>query len=151
MRKPALDLAPSDALQAFVKEREGCVLRAYRDQGGTWTIGYGHATHVMPNDTITQAMADRLFAGDINSAALAVQQLVTVPITQGQFDCLTDFTYEMGRERFARSDVLTLVNKADFANVPGALRNWCHVAGKFDDGVYKRRQLEIRNFWDQAD
>ena len=31
-----------DAGLALTKNFEGCVLTAYADQGGVWTIGYGH-------------------------------------------------------------------------------------------------------------
>ena len=29
---------------AFIRDHEGCVLTAYQDGGGVWTIGVGHPT-----------------------------------------------------------------------------------------------------------
>jgi lysozyme len=36
------NFAYGDAGLALTKNFEGCVLTAYADQGGVWTIGYGH-------------------------------------------------------------------------------------------------------------
>lgn len=51
---------------------EGCILHAYQDSLGFWTIGYGHLLHPQSKDwtnyTITQAQADDLLSKDIDIA-----------------------------------------------------------------------------------
>ena len=55
-----------DAGLALTKNFEGCVLTAYADQGGVWTIGYGHTgPGVHAGLTVTQDQADALLESDI--------------------------------------------------------------------------------------
>lgn len=61
---------------ADVKRDEGCSLTAYQDQGGVWTIGYGHTAGVKEGDIITQATADFWLARDIDAAEQELLKLV---------------------------------------------------------------------------
>ena len=67
-----------DAGLALTKNFEGCVLTAYADQGGVWTIGYGHTgPGVHAGLTITQDQADALLGqaaqdGDLRAKHVAL-------------------------------------------------------------------------------
>lgn len=147
MRKSPLDLVSSPALHAFTKAQEGLRLHAYNDGFGTWTIGWGHTVHVQPNDEITEASAERYFASDISLAASGVKFTIKADLSQGEFDTLTDFAYNVGNEALERSDVARLVNASNYAQVPAALYGWSRAGGKFNDDLYKRRKLVVRQFW----
>ncbi len=55
---------------------EGCRLRAYRDTGGIWTIGFGHTgPDVISGMEITQAQADALFQSDLQPLLRMVDTL----------------------------------------------------------------------------
>lgn len=55
--------AYSDAGLKLTKNFEGCRLSAYADQGGVWTVGYGHTgPGVHAGLTITQDQANIFFA-----------------------------------------------------------------------------------------
>lgn len=56
-----------------LKRDEGCVLRAYRDTVGVWTIGYGHA-YVQPGTIWTQAQADDVLRQDVQRTIQALDR-----------------------------------------------------------------------------
>jgi lysozyme len=73
----------------LTEQFEGLRLTAYQDQVGVWTIGYGHTgPDVHAGLTITQQQANNLLMQDTQSAAAAVNRLVTVAINQDEFDAL---------------------------------------------------------------
>ena len=95
---------------ALTERAEGCQLVAYRDSGGVWTIGYGHTTGVYEGMTCTMAEAAQWLFADMQTAVDAVNRLVTVQLTQGEFDALVDFAYNEGQGRLAGSTMLKLLN-----------------------------------------
>lgn len=64
--------------------------------------------------TITELEGDALLCGDMRIAAYVVNALVIVPLTQGQFDALVDFTYNAGQGSFRNSSLLRFVNAKEF-------------------------------------
>ena len=80
----------------FIEGKESCELKAYQDQGGVWTIGYGSTHGVYAGLTITQQQADHLFQVDIEARVKLVNEYVKAPCNQNQFDCLCSFTYNAG-------------------------------------------------------
>jgi lysozyme len=132
----------SEAGLALTKSFEGCVLDAYQDQGGVWTIGYGHTNGVHAGMTITQAQADEWLAEDLAWTVAAVNRLVTVPLTQGQFDALVDFAYNVGTGAFAGSTLLRAVNKGNLELAAQQFTLWDHVNGVENAGLLRRREAE---------
>ena len=49
----------SQKLIDAIKKFESCVLSAYQDSVGVWTIGYGHTAGVKKGDKITQYQAEQ--------------------------------------------------------------------------------------------
>jgi lysozyme len=73
---------------------EGCRLTAYRDAATPpiATIGYGHTgAGVCMGQTITRLRAEQLLAADLLTFEIIVDNAVTVPLTQGQFDACVSF------------------------------------------------------------
>ncbi|EDS6473764.1 lysozyme, partial [Salmonella enterica subsp. enterica] len=93
----------SDRGVALIKTFEGCRLKAYPDPktgGAPWTIGYGwtgkvDGKPVTPDTVIAQETADRLLKTGLVSYERDVSRLVKVKLTQGQFDALVSFVYNL--------------------------------------------------------
>ena len=127
---------------AFIREWEGCRLKAYKDGGGVWTIGVGHTgPDVKPGMTITQFEADELLRLDIEDHDIS-RLLGNAPTTQNQFDAMSSLAFNIGLTRFAGSTVLKrhkLGNKTGAAN---AFLLWHYDNGKPVRGLMRRREAE---------
>lgn len=134
----------------LTEEFEGLRLTAYPDPatgGDPWTIGYGHTgADVYPGLTITQEEAEAFLRADIKDAEDAVKRLVRVPLSQGQFDALTDFVFNCGAGNLAKSTMLRLVNDGKFEMASGEFIRWNRGAGKVLSGLTKRRLAEAELF-----
>lgn len=100
---------------------DGLVYR-YKCPAGRWTIGYGHL--LAPDeglDGITKDQALELLRLDVRTAERHVQRLVTVPLTQDQFDAVVSLVFNIGGGRFARSRMLRRLNAGD---LEGAIAEW---------------------------
>jgi lysozyme len=127
----------------LTKKFEGCELTAYQDQVGVWTIGYGHTgSGVVSGLTVTQDQANALLVSDIAAAVSYVNQVVTVPLKQYQFDALVDFAFNLGRAALGSSTLLRLVNTGDFAGAAAQFPLWDHAGGQVVPGLLRRRQAE---------
>lgn len=129
-------------LEQLTKRFEGVRLVAYRDVKGVLTIGYGHTAHVYEGQTCTQEQADCWLLEDTQSAQAAVNRLVHIPITQGEFDALVDFTFNVGQGNFANSTLLELVNQGKFEAAANEFERWDYAGGKQVAGLLKRRVAE---------
>lgn len=125
---------------------ESCRLVAYQDSKGVWTIGWGHTRGVQEGDTCTQAQADAWLLEDAQEAVDAVNRLVTVPLTQAQFDALVDFTFNAGQGNFASSTMLRLLNAGDTAGAQAEFDRWDICGGAHLAGLERRRQAETAEF-----
>jgi lysozyme len=110
---------------AIANSAEGCVLRAYRDPTGVWTVGYGHTgPDVHAGMEITQAQADAWRAADMARAAAFVDAHVRVPLTDNQFSALAEFVFNAGVGNFLGSTLLRKLNAKNYDAVPGELMKW---------------------------
>lgn len=135
-------MQPSQDAIDLVKASEGMRLQAYQDTGSVWTIGYGHTRGVRPGQSITEAEADALLIDDLDDAADAVRASVTVPLTQGQFDALCDFVFNLGAGRLRDSTLLRLLNQRKYGEASAQFRFWVMAGGKPLPGLVKRRAAE---------
>src|SRR5574341_384163 len=111
---------------------EDCELEAYPDpgtKGPPWTIGWGHTgPDVVPGLAWTRERADEVLLDvDLPPREQAVEQMATVPMTQGQFDGLVDFAYNKG--------IGTLGAAQEFAK-------WDKAGGKSMHGLRRRAAAE---------
>ena len=96
--------------EAFTKGWEVLVLHAYLDEGGVWTIGYGHAGKDVYEGLIwTEDQAESAFVHDVAGPIALVNHEVPQPLTQGQFDALVDFVFNVGAGNFLQSTLLRLL------------------------------------------
>jgi lysozyme len=141
-----ITMTMSDAGLALTERNEGLRLETYLDVAGKPTIGYGHllkAGESFPNG-ITLAQASTMLRSDIADAEAAVNRLVTVTLTQNQFDALVDFTYNEGQGHLEASTLLVKLNAGSYDDVPGELRKWIYAGGRVQQGLVGRRADEIK-------
>lgn len=131
---------------ALTERFEGCKLAAYRDSVGRWTIGYGHTFCVLSTDTCTQEEAERWLISDTAWAEKCVIRQVTTELTQGEFDALVDFTFNLGAGSLEHSTLLRLVNTRQFEAAAKEFEKWDYAGGKHVAGLMRRRVAEQAEF-----
>ena len=136
----------SGAGLTLTEQSEGLRLTAYQDSGGICTCGYGHTKGVSPGTVCSPELAAEWLAADTQSAVNAVNQLVTVPLTQGEFDALVDFVFNLGATQFSKSTLLDVLNTGDYAAAALQFARWVSCDGKPLAGLLRRRQAETKEF-----
>lgn len=134
----------SAAGMELLKRSEGFRSRVYLDPAGYPTIGYGHRL-VHPESFVNgigELQAARLLAGDVVEAEQAVERLVKVPLTQGQFDALVDFCFNLGEGRLAGSSLLEDLNAGRYDEAREQLLRWDHAGGRECAALKARREAE---------
>lgn len=135
-------MMPSPACETLVRQSEGCVLHVYKDSGGVLTGGFGHTgPGLVFGEHITPDQAESWLREDLAKAAGAVTQLAG-KCTQGQFDALTDFVFNLGAQRLAGSTLLHKHKAGDFAGAAAEFGKWVHCNGIVLPGLVKRRAKE---------
>lgn len=132
--------------QALTEQFEGCELTAYQDSGGVWTLGYGHTAGVTEGMACTQAQAEAWLTQDIQWAVAVVNDLVTVQLTQGEFDALVDFVFNVGSGSFASSTMLRMLDAGNFAGAADQFARWDLAGGQVVAGLLRRRIAEEGEF-----
>lgn len=127
----------------------GPVLTAYADKlaSGKPTVGWGHTgPDVVVGATWTRDMCEHALADDINWAAHVVRNLVLVSLTQGEFDSICDFVYNVGAGNFASSTMLKCLNESNFMMAALEFEKWSHAHGVVVAGLLRRRYAEEEEF-----
>lgn len=136
----------SEILINKLKSFEHLELKSYLDDAGVWTIGYGHTRGVKKGQKITEAQAESLLRGDLLIAETYVNGL-KLNFTQGQFDALVDFVYNVGETKFASSTLLAKIRaKAPTKEIQNEFRRWVYAKGKKLGGLVKRREWEAQRW-----
>ena len=133
----------------LIKSHEGLRTTAYQDPVGVWTIGYGHTGTAKPGQKITEAQAEQLLRQDVGWAQDAVRKNVKVPLTQGQFDALVSFTFNLGAGALGRSTLLKKLNAGDYAGAQAEFGKFVHAGGRVLPGLVRRRNEEAQMFGNQ--
>ncbi len=116
----------------MLEQREGVRLRAYRDTRGIWTVGVGHSavagtgSSVHPGETITEAQALAILAGDIAPREAFMSHLLKRVPTQNQFDAMQSLMFNIGNGAFHHSRVLSLFNAGEFHAAADAFLDFEH-------------------------
>ena len=129
----------------LLKQSEGFRSHTYNDVNGFLTIGYGRRLldHESFPDSINEAQAAGMLATDVHCAEQAVARLVKVPLTQGQFDALVDFCFNLGTGRLASSTLLKALNAGRYADAAEQLLRWDIACGEENAGLKARREAEF--------
>ena len=137
----------SELLLNKIIEFEGCKLTAYKCPAGVWTIGVGHTKGVKQGQTITKAQAISLLKGDLLPCENYVNNL-GVCKTQGQFDALVDFAFNLGTAALGRSTLLKYIRaKKPEQYIREEFAKWVNSRGMRLKGLVIRRQWEADRYY----
>lgn len=133
----------------LIKKYEGFKPYAYLCPANILTIGYGHTRGVRLGQTCTEAEAEQFLKEDLELAEAEVNKVVDkVDLTQGQYDSLVSFTFNLGAGNFKTSTLRKKVlnNPAD-PTIMGEFGKWVYVRGKVSLGLQKRRLEESKLYF----
>lgn len=125
---------------------EGLRLQAYQDVVGVWTIGYGATRGVKAGMAISKEQAERMLLNDVQRFEPEIQRLVTTPLSQGQWDALVSFTYNLGAANLESSTLRRLLNAGDYAGAAEQFPRWNKAGGRVLPGLVRRRAAERELF-----
>jgi len=133
----------------LIEKFEGFSDKPYLCPAGKWTIGFGSTfyedgTPVKQTDApITKERAkDIVFTVLYKSFEPFVNNMVTVPINQNQYDALVDFAYNCGVGNLKTSTLMRKLNAGDKAGAADEFLRWNKGGGKVLAGLTKRREAE---------
>ena len=133
--KPGLDL---------IKRFEGFSSRSYICPAGHPTIGYGHLVRADESfeEGVSKEEAEALLRRDTGNAERSVLRLINVSLTDGQFDALVSFTFNLGGGALQRSTLRRKINREEHGEVPVEFRRWVFAGGRRLKGLVRRRAAE---------
>jgi lysozyme len=141
---------------AMIKHHEGVRQKPYQCPARLWTVGVGHviwpeqgrlkledrnAFPVRQEDmrTYTMEEVDGLLRYDLNRFEQGVSKLITVPLSQGMFDGLCSFAFNVGLGTLQRSTLRAKLNRGDKEGAAEELLKYCMAGGKILKGLQNRR------------
>ena len=140
---------------SLIEDYEGLHTEKY-SSGGKWYIGYG--TQIREDDYpdgITQEEAEALLREKTAKFETALNEFFAkngITPTQGQFDALLSFTYNLGTSWMAgTSDLVQIVRgdvEATRLETAQAFGEWCHSGGKALSNLAVRRLQEAALYLD---
>jgi lysozyme len=143
----------------MLAHHEGVRQKPYRCPAGLWTVGVGHvidSNHIrvkfderknlpIPDGwdrTLSMAEVDALLAQDLATFERGVLRLCPSGLTQGRFDALVSFSFNVGLGNLQRSTIRMKHNRGDFEGAAESFMAWTKAGGKELPGLVKRRKHE---------
>jgi lysozyme len=146
-----------------IKKDEGVRNKPYQCPALLWTVGVGHV--IDPNhakvpmadrkalpipagwDRVLSAdEIDEILRTDLARFEAGVLRLIKVPLTQGQFDALVSFSFNVGLGNLQNSTLRMKVNRSEFEAAAEQFLVWTKAGGKVLPGLVKRRTHEKEMF-----
>jgi lysozyme len=141
---------------AMIKHHEGVRQKAYRCPAKLWTIGVGHVLYpeqgklkledrmsvpLRPEDdrVFTMEEVDGILRADLARFERGVAQYCPVPLTQGNFDALVSFAFNVGLGTLQRSTLRQKLLRGDKEGAAQELLKYCMAGGKILKGLQNRR------------
>ena len=152
----------SPAAIHMIKHHEGVRLRPYRCPALLWTVGVGHVidpSHAavkyedrknlpIPDGwdrSLTMGEVDDILAKDLGRFERGVARLCPFAVnSQGQFDALVSFAFNVGLGNLQRSSLRMKHNRGDFDEAADEFMKWSKAGGKVLKGLVNRRLDEQR-------
>lgn len=151
----AMSLTPSEQGTDIIQKHEGLRTAAYLDPVGIPTICYGSTSGVKLGQVATKDECYRKYVQDSTRAAEDVRRLVVHPITQGQFDALVSFVFNVGVGNFRSSTLLKRINAGECLAAGQEFPRWNKATDKRTGkkvvlpGLTTRRADE-RSLWEEG-
>jgi lysozyme len=142
-----------------IKHHEGVRQKPYRDSVYLWTVGVGHlmydsqarlpvdqrmAIQLLPQDNRTFSMeeVDGILRTDLARFERGVTTLCPVQLTQGNFDGLVSFAFNVGLGTLQRSTLRQKVLRGDIEGAADEFLKYNKAGGKVLKGLVTRRNDE---------
>lgn len=135
----------------LVKEFEGCQLKAYKDEVGVWTIGYGITnsdksitkTTIKAGLKISQATAETWLTQSLNKKYLPLVMKYNdhYKWNQNEIDALVSFAYNIGSIK-----QLTANGTRSRSKIAAKMLEYKKAGGKEYRGLVRRREAERKLF-----
>ena len=139
-----------------IMHHEGVRYKPYRCPALLHTVGVGHVLYpeqgklpldqrmgfaLKPEDnrTFTPEEVDAILRKDLARFEKAVATYCTVPLTQGMFDALVSFSFNVGAGTLQRSTLRAKLNRGDKEGAAEELLKYCMAGGKILKGLQNRR------------
>lgn len=142
----------SNRIKEFIKQHEGLRLRSYLCPAKVWTIGYGHTgADVVRDMTITHAQAERLFEADLAAfEADLAPRVAPLSLSQGQYDALLSFAYNVGIRALLTSTLWRKVKaNVNDPTIADEFKRWVYAGGVKLPGLINRRKGEAKIWQEQ--
>ena len=147
----------------LIKHHEGVRNKPYRCPAKLWTIGVGHVLYpsqatlpldkrdsveLRPEDnrTFTAEEVNGILRSDLSRFEQGVSKYISVPLTQGMFDALVCFSFNVGLGTLQRSTLRAKLNRGDKEGAAEELMKYCMAGGKILKGLQTRRSDERAMF-----
>lgn len=141
-------MTPSSACLDLIRSFEGLRLRAYLCPAGVWTIGYGATGPDIREGLVwTPAQATERLKRDLAVFATGVSRLAP-RTTQGQYDALVSFAFNLGLGALRDSTLLRLHNEGKYADAAKQFARWNKAGGRVLGGLTRRRAAEATLYSD---
>jgi len=146
----------SDKAIAMIQHHEGVRQRPYRCPAKLWTVGVGHVLYPEHGKLKIEERGDlplrpedeRIFSMDEVNAILrtdldrferGVEKFCPVSLTQGMFDGLVSFSFNVGLGTLQRSTLRQKLLRGDKEGAAEELMKYCMAGGKILKGLQNRR------------
>ncbi|MGL4442453.1 MAG: lysozyme [Alsobacter sp.] len=170
---PVVSRTVSDDGVARIAEFESLLVRlpdgryqSYLCPAGVWTI-YAGVTHGVAEGAVwTEAECRSAFARELDEIVSAINQMLRVPVSQGQFDALVSLAYNIGWPALKKSTLMSRLNSGDYVGASARFNDFrkARVKGKVArdmgvadgtlvtlPGLVRRRAVEAAMFLDDTD
>jgi lysozyme len=138
----------------LIKQFEGLKLKPYLCPASILTIGYGNTYYPngqkvkLSDQAITQEKAEELLKFLLVSYEKAVDSFCRDDISQGNFDALTSFAYNLGIGALQKSTLIKKVNaNPKDVTIADEFLKWNKANGSALKGLTKRRQAEANLYF----
>lgn len=157
----------SDKAVKMIKHHEGVRLKPYRCPARLWTVGVGHVIdpahgRVKYEDrmqlaippgwdrTLTNEEVDSILRADLNRFERGVLRLCPGVASQGQFDALVSFAFNVGLGNLQRSTLRMKHNRGDYEGAAAEFLKWSKAGGRVLPGLLKRRKDEAALYGEKS-
>jgi lysozyme len=149
----------SDSARSIIAHHEGVRLKPYRCPARLWTIGVGHV--IDPNHAkvpfnernsleipdgwdrkLSMDEVNAILAADLQRFERGVLRYCPSGITQGRFDALVSFAFNVGLGTLQRSTLRQKHNRGDYDGAADEFLKYCLGGGKVLKGLLNRRKDE---------
>ena len=149
----------SQRCKDMIKHHEGVRFKPYRCPARLWTIGVGHvlypiqgrlpldqrdafALEPQDNRTFSKDEVDGILSSDLQRFEAGVAKLFPLVLTQGQFDALVSFGFNLGLGGVQRSTLRQKVLRGEIEEAADEFLKFTRGGGKILPGLVKRRNDE---------